>query len=323
MKLFVGVVSKNTVDAVIEYANDNNVIIGLIPSRRQVDYISGYVNNWTTKTFSEYVNSKTKNVIIERDHGGEGQGKLNAYASYVNDAKYFDAIHIDPWKYKPKRHNIKFNELVDITIYNLEYCYENNKNLWFEVGTEESIFKMNDVDVLKFITYIKNNSNGVFDKIKYVVIQSGTRLYKNSNIGNYDKKRLLNMIKVVHNFGLKTKIHNGDYLSSSVIKEHFELGVDSINIAPEFGYIETSEYLSNMNKNQIEEFYKLCYENNQWKKWVDEEFEPEKNKIDLIKFSGHYVFSDSKFKKLKSELSHDIDSIIKNNIKKRIGEIIG
>ena len=45
--------SKNVVDAVIEF---NSPSIGFIPSRRQIDFIGGYVNNWTTKEFSNYVN---------------------------------------------------------------------------------------------------------------------------------------------------------------------------------------------------------------------------------------------------------------------------
>ena len=36
--------SKNVVDLVIEFNGD----FGFIPSRRQVDYQGGYVNNWTT-----------------------------------------------------------------------------------------------------------------------------------------------------------------------------------------------------------------------------------------------------------------------------------
>ena len=38
-KLFVGPVSKNIVDVIIEEANISNTFIGLIPSRRQVDFL--------------------------------------------------------------------------------------------------------------------------------------------------------------------------------------------------------------------------------------------------------------------------------------------
>jgi len=47
-KYFIGPMSKNIVDSIIEFCNNTNNTIGLIPSRRQVENTSGYVNNWTT-----------------------------------------------------------------------------------------------------------------------------------------------------------------------------------------------------------------------------------------------------------------------------------
>ena len=70
MKYFIGPMSKNVVDAVIEFNGD----FGFIPSRRQVDYNGGYVNDWTTGEFSKYVNGR---VPIQRDHGGIGQGYVH------------------------------------------------------------------------------------------------------------------------------------------------------------------------------------------------------------------------------------------------------
>ena len=86
--------SKNVVDTILELGSNK---IGFIPSRRQVDYNGGYVNNWTTKQFSEYVNGR---VIIERDHGGVGQGYEydDGLKSYKHDAENFSIIHVDPWK---------------------------------------------------------------------------------------------------------------------------------------------------------------------------------------------------------------------------------
>ena len=68
MKYFIGPMSKNVVDAIIEF-NGN---IGFIPSRRQVEYDGGYVNNWTTKEFGKYANK----IILKRDHAGPGQGYI-------------------------------------------------------------------------------------------------------------------------------------------------------------------------------------------------------------------------------------------------------
>ena len=50
-KICFGPMSKNIVDVIIEIANKNKKTITLIPSRRQIEYNGGYVNNWTTKYF--------------------------------------------------------------------------------------------------------------------------------------------------------------------------------------------------------------------------------------------------------------------------------
>ena len=79
--LAVGPMSKNCVEATIEIANEKNVPIMMIASRRQIDskeFGGGYVNNWDTKKFSNYVKKKDKNKLITlcRDHGGPWQNSL-------------------------------------------------------------------------------------------------------------------------------------------------------------------------------------------------------------------------------------------------------
>ena len=51
VKFFIGPMSKNVVDCILQSSQTHN--IGLIPSRRQLDYCGGYVNNWDTKKFCE------------------------------------------------------------------------------------------------------------------------------------------------------------------------------------------------------------------------------------------------------------------------------
>jgi hypothetical protein len=63
-KYFIGPMSKNVVDTIVEFCNETNNRIGLIPSRRQVEWDGGYVNNWTTKEFTEYVKSKTDKILL-------------------------------------------------------------------------------------------------------------------------------------------------------------------------------------------------------------------------------------------------------------------
>jgi len=92
--------------------------------------------------------------------------------------------------------------------------------------------------------------------------------------------------------------------------------MDAINIAPQFGQLETLSYLEEMG-NDIEDYYKICYDSKRWEKWVSKDFVPENNKKELIKICGHYVFSDEEFK----SIAPNIDDKIKKSIVDRLLEI--
>lgn len=320
IKYFIGPMSKNIVDAIIEFCDQKQTNIGLIPSRRQIEFNGGYSNNWTTELFSKYVKSKTNKILLERDHSGPNQGNLNddGYESLKNDCQYLDIIHIDPWK--------KYNDYTEGFLHTLSminFCFELNPNILYEIGTEESIRKFSEKELNKLLSDLKLNLNDeVFNKIKYVVIQSGTSLKGNNQTGNYDKNRLENMIDICKKYNKFSKEHNGDYIEIDIIKEKFKLGLDSINIAPEFGLIETNSYLSYINSELIDTYWKICYNSKKWVKWVDNNFDPFKNKIELIKICGHYILSNDDFlTKVKLNMSVDIDSIIKLNIKNKLEEL--
>tara|TARA_Y100000592_G_C5468217_1_gene317915 strand:+ start:1388 stop:2344 length:957 start_codon:yes stop_codon:yes gene_type:complete len=307
-KYYIGPMSKNVVDSIIEFSNETNHKIGLIPSRRQIEWDGGYVNNWTTKEFSKYASK----LILKRDHSGPGQGYKDddGYISLKEDCKYFNIIHIDPWKKYPT-----YKEGLKWTINMINFCYNENSNIEFEVGTEESIrkFEANELNQLLMDLSLKLDQE-VFKQVKYLVIQSGTSLKENTNTGEYNKNRLLDMIKVSKSWNLLSKEHNGDYIPSNLIEEKMNLGLDSINIAPEFGLIETLSYIDK--GIDIEKFWDICYKSKRWEKWVNKEFNPFTQKLDLIKICGHYVLSHPDFLKIKP----NIDNIIKINIKNRLYE---
>lgn len=316
-KYYIGPMSKNIVDAIIEFCNETNNIIGLIPSRRQVEWNGGYVNNWTTKDFSNYSN----NLLLKRDHAGPGQGYTDddGYESLKHDCKHLNMIHIDPWKKYPK-----YKDGLFWTMEMIEYCYNINPCIEFEIGTEESIRKFEAEELNQLIKDLKFNlESKIFNQIKYLVIQSGTSLKGNLNTGKFNKNRLLDMIKVAKSWSLLSKEHNGDYIPIDLIKEKMLLGLDSINIAPEFGQIETKVYLNKI-KNNTELFgilYKICYNSNRWKKWVNKNFNPENNKEELINICGHYILSSNEFiSKIKSNFE-DIDLEIKMKIKEKLNEL--
>jgi hypothetical protein len=315
VKYFIGPMSKNIVDAIQEFCDETGNKIGLIPSRRQVEWNGGYVNNWTTEEFSKY----SKNLPLKRDHAGPGQGYTDddGFDSLAEDCKYLDYIHIDPWKKYPK-----YEEGLEWTIKMIEFCYELNPNIQYEIGTEEAIrrFESEELDMLVNDLHVRLDEK-VFNQIKYLVIQSGTSLQENTNTGEYNKDRLLSMVEVAKSWGLLSKEHNGDYIPPDLIKEKMSLGLDSINIAPEFGLIETQTYLDEIKDDKIlEKFFKICYDSKRWEKWVDGDFNPKLHQRELIKICGHYVFSHPDFKSIRNKYL-GINKQIKTNIKNKLNEL--
>ena len=200
-KYFICPMSKNIVDSVIEL---NSELFALIPTRRQIDFDGGYVNNWNTKSFYEYVKGKS-NIIVQRDHAGPNQGKRedDGMESFEFDSKYFDIIHIDPWKL----HNKNWSDGAKKTLEIIQTLNKLNPNLKYEICTEESIMYFSSSDILNILRYLKSNLNeDVYNKIEYVVIQSGVGLdlVNMKNTGNFNKERLKEMIGIVNSFGKKT-----------------------------------------------------------------------------------------------------------------------
>jgi len=318
VKYFIGPMSKNIVYAIVEFCTNTGNTIGLIPSRRQVEWDGGYVNNWTTEEFSKYVTT----LPLQRDHGGPGQGNNDddGFESLAYDAKHFQLIHIDPWKKYPG-----YVDGLEQTIKMIKFAYEINPKLIFEVGTEEAIrpFEAEELDQL-VIDLGAALPKEAYEQIKYLVIQSGTSLKGTNQTGNYDSNRLKEMIKVAKRHGLISKEHNGDYIPVETIKEKFDLGLDCINIAPEFGLIETQTYLDEIKDSKIfDRFWQICYDSKKWVKWVNPGFDPYYNKEQLVKISGHYVLSYPEFTSdIKSHFP-GIDEKVKANVTKKLNQLYG
>jgi hypothetical protein len=293
IKLYLGPMSKNIVDAIIKYNHSAENPVGMIASRRQIDNIGGYVNNWKTSTFTNYVKGKSTANVICRDHAGPMQGKQedDGIDSLLEDSMYWNIIHIDPFKI----HN--YGEAIDYTIRAIEECYKACPDCHFyEIGTEESISYMDDDILYYFILSLKSRLDpNIFSRIVYAVIQSGTSLKSGKNTGIYDEGRLISMVDVCNDFGLLSKEHNGDYLLPEQIKHKFKLGLSAINIAPEVANIESEYIINNISDAQIEKWFKLCMIGGQWKKWFSEGFNPESNKSEVLRLCGHYAFTNPNF----------------------------
>jgi len=322
MNFCFGAVSKNVVDTIIQFSLDNpNKNVILIPSRRQVDSTGGYSNNWTTQDFAQYVKSKNPAILLQRDHGGPGQGYLadDGYDSLAEDCKYMDIIHIDPWKQYPG-----LSEGIQKTIEMIRFCYNINPNMLYEIATEEAIrpFTIDELEVL--ITILQCElSVDQFSKIKFLVIQCGTKLLQGKNIGTYNSNQLHNMLQLANKYSLTAKEHNGDWVSMDIITQKYNQGLRYINISPEMAEIETSVILKELHKSAYDDYekvYTMCIASQQWKKWVPYDFNWRTKKDEIICITCHYIYSHPEFKEIKSNMQH-IDEKIEIKLVAKLSQL--
>ncbi len=178
--------------------------------------------------------------------------------------------------------------------------------------------------MLIILTLKKHLNENIFNKIAYLVIQSGTSLLETKNTGVYDTIKLQDMIEIANTYNVLNKVHNGDYLNIEEIYDRYDYGLNAINIAPEFGQIETNCILEFIDKDTVlfNKFYDLCLNSNRWIKWVDKDFKPEDNKLELIKICGHYVLSEPEMKNIINNFSKELNELVQNKVSEKLYQII-
>lgn len=359
--LGVGPMSINCVDAAIELANEYAIPLMLIASRRQIDsekFNGGYVNNWTTSKFANYVKTKDNNanIILSRDHGGPWQNNeekkknmnldlamKSAKESYKEDIDAgFEILHIDTSIdiHKVPSQNEVLERLFELYEFCLSYALNKGKEIIFEIGTEEQSGSTNTPDELDFTLssmekFCKRNK---FPFPTFVVIQTGTRVMEMRNVGSFDSPlRVFNeipseiqvpkMIEICKKYNIFMKEHNTDYLSDIALSWHPRLGIHAANVAPEFGVAETRAFLKIMEDNnltsQANKFLELAYNSKKWDKWMLPNTTASDRDRSII--SGHYIFSTPECIELKKEVSQhlknkriDLDSYLYEQVKKSI-----
>lgn len=282
IKFFICPMSKNIVDAVISL---NDTRIGLLPSRRQIDYNGGYVG-WSTEQFSSYVAGRAR---IQRDHGGADQGAIadDGRQSYRTDANHLALIHVDPWKTCTTK-----EQGLEKTLEDILFIYSINPYCRFEVGTEQAIFPLSTDDLFWFLQELKQRlPEVIFRNIEYVVIQSGVGLdvVREVNTGVFSLQKLQDDIAVCQHFGKKTKEHNGDFLTHIQKHLRFQHGLSSINIGPELSVFENSIYIQHFTPKELTKADEVCYASGFWKKWVKPDHDLSAPGS-YFKICGHYNY---------------------------------
>ena len=336
-----GPMSKNSIDACIDLSKQFDIPQILIASRRQIDskdFGGGYVENFTTEEFAKYVKSRNaKKVFLARDHGGpwqsiiEKENNLNisdsmtsAKKSFENDILAgFDFLHLDP-SIPIQGENLSTDKILDRLFelygHTFEFAKQNNKNVQFELGTEEQNGYGQDLEQFEYFlseTQKFCDKNNII-KPTFVVAQTGTKVMECQNIGIFKDdittasdlslEHLKQTIAICNKYDVMLKEHNTDYLSNEALSLRPILGIHASNVAPEFGVVETKGFLYLLNtfgyKKEFDLFVDTAIDSNKWAKWMLKDSNA--TDIDKAIICGHYIFANDRIKQIKQKVTSEL-----------------
>lgn len=318
-KLGFGPMSKDIVKILAAHTKNNNYPLMVIASRNQVDYDTGYV--CTTAELAEQVKQyKNPNLLLCRDHCGPYFSDLDKNLSIDDSiercmktiaadiAAGFDLIHIDVSR-------IKENQL-DYAKQLIEYTLQLNPDIMLEFGSEDNTgidinSSLARIDTqLNFLTPYKKN-------MVFFVSQTGS-LTKDGQVGVFDVERNQAIGQQIRAAGFLFKEHNADYFTAEDIQQRIAAGVDSLNIAPQLGKVQTDLLKTFAPVELWSRFADFVYGLNFWQRWVPAGVT---DKDIAVSVSGHYCFNSEEYrdiiaaidaKKFNSELEKTITSLLEH-----------
>ena len=165
-----------------------------------------------------------------------------------------------------------------------------------------------------------------------IVGQTGTLTRMDRNVGRFDRGGTARLAAVAARFGVGLKEHNGDYLSAASCRVHPELGVTGMNVAPEFGLVETDALLALTALEEKlaregwiegaqlsglgERLRELTFTRAPWDKWLTpgmakrprEELErDEASRLLIERVCGHYLFADPAIRAARARLYENVE----------------
>lgn len=344
--LGVGPMSDQLLRAALELAQEKKFPLILIASRNQVDsdrFGGGYVCGFDQKRFIERTQRIAEEIGFDglcyfcRDHGGPWQRDAERSArlpeaeameiglqSYFDDAKAgFDLLHIDPTKDPHCSGVVPLETVLARTITLIEKIEaERKKQGWkelaYEVGTEETMGGL--IEPSAFEWFIRELMQKLREKNLpaplFVVGQTGTLTRLTSNVGHYDTPTATKLSEITEKYGTGLKEHNGDYLVNKILLEHPVIGLAAMNVAPEFGLVETQallefseiedKFVSEKKRSDIRKILALhAVKGERWRKWmmgekrnasVEEIMKNEEDVALITSMCGHYTLEDAEVK---------------------------
>ncbi len=304
--LGVGPMSRYVVDFCLQYSKKHDFPVMIIASRNQVDHDTGYA--FSTPELAKYVRQHRdydpERVLICRDHCGpyfsdrdHGLALEQALENCINtlhadcDAG-FNLIHVDVSRI-PESEQYRVAQIL------FDSALSQQPRMMFEFGTEdntglhreETLSKLRQQ--LEFVERYKPN-------IKFVVSQTGS-LTKHTQVGTFELEPNHEIAQLIHEHGLLFKEHNADYLPESDVRMRRTAGIDSINIAPQLGAVQSQVMLKYGGKHPdlLSEFYSDVIRASFWAKWITKDVTSNDVKFAA---SAHYCYNYRSGRKLLAEL---------------------
>jgi hypothetical protein len=331
-KLGIGPMSPASIQASLEYSAENDVQLMLVASRRQVECEElggGYVDGLTSQGLVDLVRDfGIGDVLVCRDHGGPYQGSNEenltetealdrALLSMKKDVDAgFDLIHVDC-----SYHKGDVYEATSVLIREVAaYAKLQGRNISFEIGAEQNIGTA--TDLVKFQKdlefYLRDTTP------EFVVGQTGSLVKELFQVGCFDFETSEKMTEICHSAGVKFKEHNVDYAPDIELLQRRWAGVDAINVAPEFGVVESQTVVHLARKvglhDKARTFTDKAIASGKWKKWAyGDTLDANKAMI-----AGHYVFNTPEYAELVDVLGKefDVQGIIRQNVKNAIDRYV-
>lgn len=358
--LGVGPMSKTLLIASLELAKEKDFPIMMIASRNQVDsdeFGHGYVCGWDQDRFVADVEKAAADIGFDglvylcRDHGGPWQRDEERAAklpveeameickrSYIHDMESgFDLLHIDPTKDPAfAMGTVPFETVIERTIDIIDALetYRREKGLpevGYEAGTEETNGGLTSVEAFSdFIDeLVARLAQRGLQAPEFIVGQTGTLTRLTENVGNFNRENAAKLSENAAKHGVGVKEHNGDYLSDKILLEHPHLGVTAMNVAPEFGVVETRAYLElakveernipvekrSMLTTVIAEY---AVKSQRWRKWVlenmanatvEQVLEDEALTAQITDICGHYTYEVPEVKAELQKMMANLNSV--------------
>ncbi len=359
--LGVGPVSEVVVRATFEACREHACPAIFIASRNQVDlkslghgYLMGGMDQQEFVALLGRFQDKAGYegpVYICRDHGGPWQRNVELNEKYPVDRAMavakeslradieagFNYIHIDPTKC-PLPYTQA--DLCTWTVDLISFCEDARRELSkeaidYEVGSEDIQGGLTTSDT--FESFLQEISRGLESQglplPSCVVGQTGTLARIDRNVGHFDRAKAQELAGIAMKYGVGFKEHNADYLSAASCRVHPDLGITGMNVAPEFGLLETDACLALgdeecklVREGWLEEkkasglrelLLELTFSNSPWQKWMTDEIKELDEKaiaadsalrLLIARVCGHYVYDMDEVRVARARLYDNVQS---------------